>query len=51
MRASVPQDQFKGPEEMVQEVKLAIPVNLSALEVREIDTLGSLASLDLLAEF
>lgn len=47
----MPQDQFKGPEEMVQEVKLAIPVNLSALEVREVDTLGSLASLDLLAEF
>lgn len=50
MRASVPQDQFRGPKEMVQEVKLAIPVNLSAWEVREVDTLGT-GQLRLLAEF
>lgn len=30
----MPQDQFKGPEEMVQEVKLTIPVNPSAWEVK-----------------
>lgn len=46
----MPQDQFKGPEEMVQEVRLTIPVNLSVWEVKR-STSRLTGQLRILADF